>query len=96
MASQARTLNKTQGYHCFLELPLYRGDIQVLNKHTKSLYKCFKDNETGRWGWRWYTTLDRMARENLAAEMNWTQRTERKRRQSCEDMCCRQRGQLKD
>lgn len=28
----------------------------------------------------WYTALDRMVRENLSVEMNWSQGTERKRR----------------
>lgn len=38
----------------------------------------------------------RMVRENLSVEMNWSQETERKRRQPCEDMRFRQRGQLKE
>ena len=55
--------------HYFLELPLYKGDIQELNKHTRSLYKCFKANETGRWWWRWYTTLGWSERTSL---WKWT------------------------
>lgn len=38
----------------------------------------------------------RMVREHPSVEMNWSQGTERKRRQPCEDKHFRQRGQLKD